>query len=234
MFEFVFKMFSEGDAAVPAKGMGMIPKQLAECLSPQDILFHQNVSAVNGGSVLTADGASYEADFVLVATDPLRSPLSHSNAAIGYHSVSNMYFTAQKRPFESPLIALNTLPGKLVNNVAVMDRISPAYAKSGRSLISLSLIGDHSTANQADLQSNVIAELKFWYPDAVNWKHLKTYHINYALPNDDQVNNAPDQKAMKVNAQCFVCGDHLMNGSINAAMKSGRLAAEAIIQSSVK
>jgi len=40
----------------------------------------------------------------------------------------------------------------------------------------------------------------------------------------------PDYKAMKLNAQYFICGDHLMNGSVNAAMKSGRLAAEAIIQ----
>ena len=80
-----------------------------------------------------------------------------------------------------------------------------------------------------ELQSNVITELKLWYPEAVNWKHLKTYHIDYALPDDDQVSNEPDYKALRLNAQCFVCGDHLMNGSINAAMKSGRLAAEAII-----
>jgi phytoene dehydrogenase-like protein len=128
MFEFVFKMFSEGDAAIPAKGMGMIPKQLAECLAPQELLFHQNVSAVDGGLVTTADGATYQASFVLIATDPLRSPVRYGNSVIKYHSVSNMYFTAAKRPFEIPMIALNTLPGKLVNNIAVMDRISAAYS----------------------------------------------------------------------------------------------------------
>lgn len=229
MFEFVFKMFSEGDAAIPAKGMGMIPKQLAECLSPQELLFHQHVSEVNGGSITTADGITYEADFVLIATDPLRSPVRYSKSVIAYHSVTNMYFTAKKRPFEMPLIALNTLPGKLVNNIAVMDRISPAYSKSGGTLISLSLIGDHSKANQTELQKNVINELKLWYPEAVSWAHLKTYHIDYALPNDEQVTNEPDYTAMRLNSQCFTCGDHLMNGSINAAMKSGRLAAEAII-----
>lgn len=110
-----------------------------------------------------------------------------------------------------------------------MDRISPAYAKGSDALISLSLIGDYSKANQKELQENVISELKFWYPDAVSWKHLKTYHIDYALPNDDQVTNEPDHKVLRLNAQTFVCGDYLMNGSINAAMKSGRLAAEAII-----
>jgi len=230
MFEFVFKMFSEGDAAVPAKGMGMIPKQLAECLSPQDILFHQNVAEVSDGSVKTAEGATYQANFVLIATDPLRSPVRYSKSAVEHHAVSNMYFTAKKRPFEVSLIALNALPGKLVNNIAVMDRISPAYSQNGDTLISLSLIGDHSNKNQKELQENVIRELKFWYPEADGWKHLKTYHIDYALPNDDQVTDEPDPKALRLNARTFVCGDHLMNGSINAAMKSGRIAAEAIIK----
>ena len=233
MFEFVFKMFSEGDAAVPAKGMGMIPKQLAECLSNGEILFHQNVSAVAGGIVSTADGHTYEADIVLVAADPWRSPLRYGDAVINYHSVSNMYFIAERRPFEQPLIALNTLPGKLVNNIAVMDRISPAYFSKGKSLISLSLIGDHA-ADQLELQSNVINELKFWYPEAISWKRLKTYHIDYALPNDDHVTYVPDNRAIRVNDRCFVCGDHLMNGSINAAMKSGRVAAEAIINTLAK
>ncbi|PWK79258.1 phytoene dehydrogenase-like protein [Mucilaginibacter oryzae] len=229
MFEFVFKMFSEGDACIPAKGMGMIPKQLASCLEPHEILFHQNVSAIAGGTVSTTEGVNYEADVVLVATDPLSSPLGDKNSTISYHPVSNMYFVAGQRPFKQPLIALNTLPRKLVNNIAVMDRIAPGYAPDGKSLISLSLIGDHSGADKAELQANVISELKFWYPDAVNWKHLKTYHIKYALPNDDHVVNQPDSKALQLNEQCFVCGDYLMNGSINAAMKSGRLAAEAII-----
>ena len=230
MFEFVFKMFSEGDAAIPAKGMGMIPKQLAECLSPQEMLFHKYVSGVNDGSVTTADGVTYQSDYVLIATDPLNSPVRYKTSFTKHHSVTNIYFTAQKRPFEMPLIALNTLTGKLVNNLAVMDRISASYSKSGDALISLSLIGNYSKVDQKELQENVLSELKFWYPEAAGWKHLKTYHIDYALPNDDQVTNEPDYKTLRLNAQCFTCGDYLMNGSTNAAMKSGRLAAEAIIQ----
>ena len=90
-------------------------------------------------------------------------------------------------------------------------------------------VNSGSAAIQTALQEKVIAEIKIWYPKAVSWKHLKTYHIQYALPNDDEVINEPDYKAMRITAQCFVCGDHLLNGSINAAMKSGRLAAEAIL-----
>jgi hypothetical protein len=229
MFEFVFKMFSEGDAAIPANGMGMIPLQLAECLTPADILFNQCVSAIEGRSVTTATGSTYQGDFILIATDQLHLPPLLKQPVKTYRSVTNMYFTASKRPFDMPLIALNSLPVKLVNNIAVMDRISPGYSVNGDALISLSLIGDHSKATETELKARVIAEVKFWYPDAINWKHLKTYHINYALPDDDQVGNEPDYNAIKLNPQCFICGDHLINGSINAAMKSGRLAAEAII-----
>ncbi len=230
-FEFVFKMFSEGDAAIPAKGMGMIPLQLAECLSADEIVFNQKVSKIIGRSVITTCGLTYSADFILIATDQLSIPNPHVNFLIDYHSVTNIYFTSKVKPFEAPLIALNAMPGKLVNNMAVMNQISESYSNNKGALISLSLIGNHSQKKEEELQASVIAELKTWYPEAANWKHLKTYHIHYALPNDDSVNNLPDEKAFKFDTNCFVCGDHLMNGSINAAMKSGRLAAEAIIKS---
>ena len=37
MFEFTFKMFSQGSATLPARGMGAIPLQLAKRLPPQTI-----------------------------------------------------------------------------------------------------------------------------------------------------------------------------------------------------
>jgi len=125
------------------------------------------------------------------------------------------------------LTAANVLK-KAGRSVLVLEA-SPEYGKSGEALISLSLIGNHAQVNQKELQENVISEMKLWFSDADSWKHLKTYHIDYALPNDDQVSDEPNLTEVQVSAKCFVCGDYLMNGSINAAMKSGRLAAEAII-----
>lgn len=223
IFEFVFKMFGEGYAAVPAKGMGMIPLQLAECLSSKEIVFNNKVTAIEENRVTTANGSVYQADVVLIATDQLNIPEPYQQTATGYHSVSNMYFKAKKKPFAMPLIALNSLAGRLVNSMAV------SFATTGDTLLSLSLIGDHSNANEAELQAKVIDEMKYWYPEAINWKHLKTYHIKYALPNDDSVISEPAYQTVNTNNQCFICGDYLTNGSINAAMKSGRLAAEAII-----
>jgi predicted NAD/FAD-dependent oxidoreductase len=75
------------------------------------------------------------------------------------------------------------------------------------------------------------AELKKWYGNQVDdWKLLKTYRINYALPNQEKVADELLHSEMKINDNLFICGDHLLNGSINAAMKSGRMVAELIDQ----
>ena len=229
MFEFVFKMFSQGDAAVPAKGMGMIPLQLASSLSSNEIAFGQKVVSIDANNVTTSAGQVHSATTILIATDQLEIPDPFRKLPYSYHSVTNMYFTSAAKPYDKPLIALNAMPGKLVNNIAVMNRIARAYSKNGDALISLSLIGDHSKADNAQLQGQVLREMLTWFPEAMQWKHLKTYHISYALPNDDQVINVPGNDTIRLTEQCFICGDHLLNGSINAAMKSGRLAAEAII-----
>lgn len=229
MFEFVFKMFGEGDAAVPAKGMGMIPLQLARDLTVDEIVFHQEVTEIDGHKVRTVSGSVYEAGSVLIATDQPHLPKPFQQTVKSGHSVTNIYFTSKNQPFKQPLIALNSRRGSLVNNMAVMNQISLDYSQNGDSLISLSLIGNHSGIDSTTLVEQASQEMQRWFPEAIDWKHLKTYHIPYALPNDDHVTNEPETPLKKLSSHCFVCGDYLMNGSINAAMKSGRLAAEAIL-----
>jgi predicted NAD/FAD-dependent oxidoreductase len=81
------------------------------------------------------------------------------------------------------------------------------------------------------LAENIKNELRNWYGNQVeDWKMLKTYRVNYALPNQEKVANEVTQSEIQINENLFICGDHLMNGSINAAMKSGRLVAELIFQ----
>ena len=78
-------------------------------------------------------------------------------------------------------------------------------------------------------------ELKKGYGNQVtDWKMLKTYRINYALPNQEKVTNEVSNSEIQINEDLFICGDHLMNGSINAAMKSGRIVAELIESNCIK
>lgn len=230
MFEFVFKMFSEGETTIPAKGMGMITKQLATRFSNEEIVLNEKVYAIEQNQVRCVSGNVYSANHILIATEGVSVPFPFRAEKVLQKSVTNVYFTANKAPFTKPIIALNAMPGKLVNNIAVMNQVSSDYSPDGRSLISVSIVGDVSSANRAVLENKVIGELKTWFPEALSWKHLKTYHISYALPNDEQVRNDLNPALLRLTDYCYICGDHMLNGSINAAMKGGRLAAEAIIQ----
>ncbi len=225
MFEFVFKMFSQGDTVVPAQGMGKIAEQLANGLTADELLLNQTVIQIDGNKVYAACGTIYQANTILIATAAPNLPMPFNKTVVKQKSVCNMYFVANKPPFKQPIIALNACAKKLVNNIAVMSQVSSSYAPGQKSLIAVSIVDNITTS----LPSQVTNELKLWYPDAVNWEHLKTYQIPYALPNDEAVLNTVLPQKMQLTANCFICGDHLLNGSINAAIKSGRMVAEAIL-----
>ena len=83
--------------------------------------------------------------------------------------------------------------------------------------------------DDTNLAQNMKKELEQWYGKEVyNWKMIKAYRIDYALPIQDSVKNDIPISQIKISNSLFICGDHLLNGSINAAFKSGRLAAEAM------
>ena len=52
--------------------------------------------------------------------------------------------------------------------------------------------------------------------------------MEYALPVQTNVTGFISDEAIRMNENLYVCGDHLLNGSIHAAMLSGRRAAEVI------
>jgi len=229
MFEFVFKMFGEGGTAIPAKGMGMIPKQLANRLSPDQIIFNEKVTCIDSNQVFTEKGNLYTSPSILIAADVPGIPLPFNEYNNEKHSVTNLYFISDKAPVSKPIIVLNASVNKLVNNIAVMDQVSPYYTSNGKSLISVTLVGDFHNHNENQLTGKVVDELSYWYPDTLNWEHLKTFHIPYALPKDEHVQNNINNSVVRLTENSFICGDHLLNGSINAAIKSGRLAAQAIL-----
>ncbi len=229
MFEFVFKMFSEADTCVPAKGMGQISIQLGQDLQTQELQLNTSVMQIENNVVHTNSGEKYSAKNILIGTDAGRIPRPFNKNQVQKKSVTTLYFTANEAPFKIPIIALNASKKKIVNNIAVMSQISKSYAPEGQALICVSVIGFEPVIETSTLIQQVIEELKFWYPRAIHWKHLKTYTIDYALPKDESVNHNLKIEQIKLRENLFICGDHLLNGSINAAMKSGRLAAEAIL-----
>lgn len=231
MFDFVMKMFSEGDAAIPALGMEEIAKQLAHQLPTDTFRFQTKVVAIQDTRIVTSAGEEIASDVVVIATEANALLLKHKpNLETQHHSVTNVYFQATVAPTDQAVVILNASETKKwVNNLTVMTNISQAYAPEGKVLISVSCNGVFDCSD-AEWSQNIKAELQPWFGSQVeNWSHLKTYAIEYALPKLSELKDEVTQTDMKLAPNLYCCGDHLMNGSINAAMKSGRLLADLIV-----
>ena len=234
MFDFVMKMFSEGDAALPELGMEEIPKQLLAMLPENSVIYKTKVTKIDGNKIECENGQIFETEKMIIATE---APSFASNyipkSKQNFHSVTNVYFEAKVAPTKKAVVVLNAGSNrKYVDNLVVMTNISKKYAPENKVLIAVSINGNTSE-NDVTLSKNIKTELKTWYGNQVeDWLMLKVYRISYALPNQDSVRNEFLASEIQINENLYICGDHLLNGSINAAMKSGRLVAELIAEQS--
>jgi predicted NAD/FAD-dependent oxidoreductase len=87
-------------------------------------------------------------------------------------------------------------------------------------------IGD----GEDDLEAAVRRQLRGWFGGAVDrWRLLRVDRIPAALPRGARPAVAPEHAWARLSESVYLCGDHLDGASINGAMRSGRLAAEAVL-----
>jgi phytoene dehydrogenase-like protein len=227
MFEFVFRMLAEGDTAVPANGMGAIPEQLASRLPAGSIRLNASVAEIQGNAVLLESGERIEGSAVVVACEgPATSRLLKQQRNVASRSVTTVYLSANQPPLDDPILVLGGSGRGVVNNLAVLDRVAPTYAPAGKSLVSVTVLGN-PVRDDAVLVKNVKSQLKRWFGLAVDeWRVLRIYRIEHAQPAVASIHWDHDPR---VSPGLYQCGDHLTSPSIQGAMLSGRLAAEAVL-----
>lgn len=228
MCEFVFRMFSLGDAALPKEGMGEIPQQIASDLPPGTVATNCAVDAIDGCDVILTSGERLTARAVIVAADaPAARRLLGDRYPAAGQSVSCVYFVADKPPVAEPILVLNGDGEGPINNLCVPSQVSSSYAPPHKSLVSVTVLGQPPDSNA--LTDQVRVQLKNWFGPAVgSWQHLRTYNIKYALPTQTPPALQPVAKPCNVAEGVFVCGDHCDTASINGAMAAGQRAAEAV------
>jgi phytoene dehydrogenase-like protein len=229
MFEFVFKMLSEGDIAVPARGMGAIPAQLASHLPADAIRLNTHAESLHENELTLSGGESLRARAIVVAADGPSAAHLVGEAEPASRSVSCFYYSTEQPPIPYPMLVLNGDGSGPANNFAVMSQVAPSFAPSGKSLISVTVLGAQQLTDQ-QLSGFVIAQMKNWFgPIAGSWRYLKSYRIPHAQPQQYPGALEPPQRPVRVRSGIYVCGDHRDNASINGAMLSGRRAAEAVL-----
>ena len=229
MFEFVFKMLSEGDTAVPLRGMGAIPAQIASHLPPDSIRLNAQAESLHENELMLTGGESLRARAIVVAADGPAAAHLVGEAEPASRSVTCFYFSANESPVPFPMLVLNGDGAGPVNNFAVMSQVAPSYAPAGKSLVSITVLGTQQLTDQ-QLGGFIIAQMKNWFgPVASSWRFLKGYRIPHAQPQQLPGALEPPQRPVRVRSGIYLCGDHRDNASINGAMLSGRRAAEAVL-----
>jgi len=232
MLEFVFRMFSLGDAALPASGMGAMAEQLRSHLPADSVRFAQKAVEVRPDGVTLASGEEIKARIVVVATDQAAATrLLPEMPRLAFRSTSCFYFAAEKPPITEPMLVLNGDGQGPVNNVCVPSVVAPSYAPSGSHLVSATVVGN-SRVGGDELLAAVRTQLAEWFGrDVLGWRHLRTDWIPQALPEQTLASGGAGAKETLVGPGLYVCGDHRDTASINGALASGRRVAEAIAKS---
>ncbi|MDX1501460.1 MAG: NAD(P)/FAD-dependent oxidoreductase [Thermoanaerobaculia bacterium] len=230
MFAFLFRMFATGDTAVPADGMAEIPRQLAAGLPPRSIRRGTRVGEVAPGRGTGEGGETIAAEEVVVATSgaAARGLLGAAAGTERFHGVTCFYFAASEPPVEGPHLVLDGEGTGPVNNLHVVSEVSEKAAPPGAALISATVVG--GAAGQ-EAETAVRRQLSGWFGAQVDrWRRLAVYRIPEALPAQPPGVLEPAERPVRLPNGLFVCGDHRENGSIHGAMRSGRRAAEALLE----
>jgi len=230
MFNFVFKMFSMGHAAVPENGMQAISNQLKNKLTKTTFRFNSSVKTIEGNIIVLESSERLKADKIIIATRPDKFLPQMEGQFKPSRKVVNLYFSLEKSFFASPMIGLVTDKQFLVNNLVFMTDVSKSYSKTGKALLSVSItkpviVGD-KLAEMVKIELEALTKIQ-----SKHFKLEKIYEIEEALPQVEDLQYHISATNSKIYDHVFLAGDYLLNGSINAAMTAGRSAAEAVILS---
>lgn len=231
VFQYIFRIFAEGDVALPDRGMGAIPAQLAENLPDDSIRTASRVHSIRNGGVELTSGEIITGRAVVLATEgPETARLLGSKPADQSRGELCLYYAAEAPPIVQPFLVLNGDRTGWINSLTVPSLVAPSYAPPGQTLISVVVIG-RLAVDDISVETAVRGQLTAWFGARVkDWRHLKTYRINHALPAQPPPMPNPTIAAISPAPGIFICGEYNSVPGIQWAMRSGRLAAEAVLQ----
>lgn len=211
-FNYLFNLFSSSQVVVPAAGMGAIPSQLAAPLRER-IWLDTPVQRVDGHLLETARGSLKARQIVLAGAAP---EAALTGVSTPFHRTRTHYFACRNWPWGEHLMLGE--PGSAILTLAPMA----AYSRNGETLLAASVA--NPLVDAALCQEQSAGQLRKWFPE-LSFRHLKSYDIPQALP----VEESDLRRSPRLAEGLFVCGDHRQSGSIQGALVSGEMAAEALV-----
>lgn len=222
MFEFVYKMFGEGEATIPAAGIGAISEQLVSKLTRTQLHFNKEVEQLTHKHVHLSDGTSIPHDGVIVTSNASDLIQNLNDEPTRWKSCMCLYFKIDTTTIPQGTISLVADGGRLSNNAY-------AYrAKDGTLILSITTL-NFRDRSQAEVVSEIENEIRIYF-GVKESTFIHAFTIEQALPDLQHLRMSTEPSSSQLTENIFLAGDVLYNGSLNAAMESGRLAALGLIE----
>lgn len=221
--DFVIGMFATGTASIPASGMGALPDQIQRRLPQERIQTNCPVVSIRGQQVSAADGRSYDAAHVVLATDAhAAAKLIPDLTVPAFRKVHCAYYALEQLPTRARFLHL--IRGAPMHNIAFPTALHPALAPSGKHIACVTSHRQHSKNDQLSWLE------KLFGSEASNWQLIHQFEIPHALPARAELR--PHFLPQSPRPGLLLAGDHLGWPSLNSAIATGRRAAEAILSGS--
>jgi phytoene dehydrogenase-like protein len=220
MFEFVYKMFAEGDAVLPENGIQAIPRQMASNLPDQTLRFNSRIESIDGQTVQLSEQENITARYIIDATSNNSFDLNtEDSTSKGWHGTNCYYFELDRPPTQKPILYINAGDG-LINNLCCPSIVNESYAPDQKHLLSVSTLRENR-----ETVGLIRGELIDWFgPQADDWSLLGRYELEKALPVYPPDQAGTDNPNFKLRDGLYRVGDVTATPSLNGALKSGRKA----------
>ncbi|MGJ8759381.1 MAG: FAD-dependent oxidoreductase [Polaribacter sp.] len=227
MFEFVYKMFQEGYAALPKKGIGEIPNQLYRNLKRTTFKFNTKVVSIKERKITLDNNTILESNFTILATEAHGLIPNMKHQKMAWSSCDTFYFEIETRTIKKPLIGLIPKKGTLINNLFYHTSLKTTK-HSNKELLSVTVVANQNLSKKVLLERVQIELKKYCNIDVVRF--INQYSIPFALPKLSNLKYEMAPLETRLTRGVFLAGDTLLNGSLNAAIISGEKAALGVIE----
>lgn len=252
VFEYTFKMLSEGRIAVPAEGMGAIPAQIATGARTAGVRIETDTDVVAVESTVDSDvasagvtidlgGETIHGDSVIVATDPAAARALTDIASIPTDSrgcTTQYYALPQSKALETGKRLLLNAHDDEPNHIAPLSAVAPEYAPADQQLLCATFLQSSETETETDididadeLATQSRTALESWFPEYRfdDLTVVRTDHVQFAQFDQPPGIHATVPKVAAPDGPVYLAGDYTGWSSIQSALQSGRRAARAIL-----
>ena len=215
----IIKTFVSGKPGLPSRGVGALSVVMARRVS--DLRLGVTVNSIKSGLVTTSVG-EIPASEIIVATDSTTAAqLLELGSVPKLAGCTTWYHSAPTAPVtHGQLIVDGQNRGAVINTLVISNFIAE-YAPARKNLIS-------TTTDTGITESEVRRHLATLYAcDNRDWELIAKYEIPAALPIGAKGMTQPIQSFVREGI--YLAGDGQVSPSQNGALKSGRLAAMAVL-----